>query len=127
MQKPNLDDMYSFLWIAAVGFFAAFSKEIHDKAQAKETFQEFISEILLHGFSGWLIGIAATRFTDDLAIITVVSGVGGLFGFTILKTLVRLAIVYGASLKNVKVDLKDIVLDERGGDNNGKDSKKSDK
>jgi hypothetical protein len=122
MQKPNLDELYSFLWIAAIGFFAAFSKEIHDRAHTKETFQEFIGEILLHGFCGWLIGIAATRFTDDLAIITVVSGVGGLFGFTILKTLVRLAIVYGAGLKNVKVDMKDIMLDDedKRGDKDGK-------
>ena len=110
--QTNNNDFLTMLWIAVCGFFSAFCKEINDRAYNKETTAVFIGEIMLHGVSGTLIGIFASNFTDKLSLITCAAGVGGIFGYNLLKVIFRYAATYYGALKDIKIELNDLEDDK---------------
>lgn len=108
----NSNDIFTILWIAACGYFSAFCKEINDKTHNKESMAIFMGEIMLHGLCGTIIGLVTSHFTQELSLITASSAIGGIFGCQLLKVTVKIVIVYLAAMKNVKIDIKDINLDD---------------
>lgn len=102
------NDHFNILYVALVSFFAAFCKEINDKARTKEDFSMFIGEVALHGFSGWLLGVIACKWLTDVESITFVAGVGGLLGYNLIQIIAKIAISVLAQTKNIDINVNDI-------------------
>ena len=94
---------YTFL----ISISGALAKEINDKAKGHESLSVFFGEIILHGFSGWIFGLMAQKYLGltDFTSITIFAGIGGLFGFDLVKMVLKFALKFMAAAKNV--DLKD--------------------
>lgn len=105
------NDFFIILYSLLIAFFGATCKEINDKSRdSTESFNMFFGEIMLHGFSGWIIGLYSIKYiSNDIISITIFSGVGGLMGFQLIK------VIY----KRLFPDIKDSDLEEE--DKNTKD------
>lgn len=81
------NDFFIIIYTLLVAFCGATCKEINDKTHDNtESFRIFFGEIMLHGFSGWLVGLYSIKYVNnDLITITIFSGLGGLFGFALVK------------------------------------------
>lgn len=112
--QHNSNDFFTMLWIMICSYFAAFCKEINDKAHnTEETVFMVISEILLHGLSGTIIGVYVSYQTDSVALITCAAAVGGMFGYNLLRLLLKYVVAYGAATKNISINMDDLdKLDE---------------
>lgn len=96
-------------WTILISFFCAFVKELNDYAKTpkeKHNFLLFVSEILLSGVCGSLIGILTMYFINNVYIITFCSGIGGILGLQLIKLGFKVFLV----LKNV--DLDKVKIDE---------------
>ena len=100
---------FNIIYTLVISYFGALCKEINDKTKENESLSRFFGEIILHGFSGWIIGLTANKYVglSDLTSVTIFAGIGGLFGFDLLKILARLALNMFANSKNIKIDDKD--------------------
>lgn len=97
-----------------ISFFGAFAKETNYKSKSRESFNIFFGEIILHGFSGWIVGLGLCKYLNvtDLISITIFAGVGGLFGYNLVKLGLKISIKFLASAKNINIDDSDIDFDE---------------
>lgn len=94
------NDFFIIVYSLLIAFFGATCKEINDKTRDNtESFSIFFGEIMLHGFSGWIVGLYSIKYiNNDLISITIFSGLGGLFGFHAVK------MVYKRLFPNAKND-----------------------
>ena len=101
----NLHDFFNIMYTLVISYFGAIAKEINDKTKEHESLSKFFGEIILHGFSGWIVGLTANKYLglDDCTSITIFAGLGGLFGFDLLKFMFKLAISIFANSKNIKI------------------------
>lgn len=109
----NDNSFSTILYTAVISFFGAICKEINDKSKdGTETFSIFFGEIILHGFSGWIVGLMANKYfgLTDLSSITIYAGIGGLFGYDLVKILLKIILTIVTNSKNV--DINDITKDE---------------
>ena len=60
---------FNILYTAIVAIAGALAKEINDKAKDKESFPVFVSEVILHGFSGWIGALLAIKYTNSMDIL----------------------------------------------------------
>lgn len=104
----------NIIYTLMISFFGALAKEINDKSKTKESFNIFFGEIILHGFSGWIVALAASKYLgwEDFTSLTIVAGIGGLFGFDLLKILFKIGLRILASTKNIKLDDSDTEFDK---------------
>ena len=105
----------NILYTAAIAIFGALAKEINDKSTTNETLSVFFSEIILHGFSGWIVGLAANKYFGftDLTSITIWAGIGGLFGYDMVKVLYKILVTSIANSRNVKLNESDTNPDDK--------------
>ena len=104
----NSIDFSTILYTAMIAFFGAISKEINDKSKDKnESFSVFFGEVVLHGFSGWIVGLFATKFlkASDIISLTIYAGIGGLFGYDLVKIILKMILT--TISKNNKFDETD--------------------
>lgn len=85
---------YNVLLMIIASFFAAFTIGLNKYASHLSTNKPLdklliISEILVHGVSGLLIGLVCTKFVSDAYILSAISGVGGMAGQKLLYVLAR--------------------------------------
>lgn len=111
----NNETLFKILWVIIVSFFSSFAKELNDKAKdPKESFLLFVSETLLNGISGFVIGILLFSITDNLFAITAGCAIGGITGVKLLTYITKFIILYISMLKNVNIDkLKDVDIDNK--------------
>lgn len=85
---------FNIVYTAVVAVCGALAKEINDQAKGEESFKVFIAEVVLHGFSGWIVGLIATKYLHltDLTSITIFAGIGGLFGYDLVKILLNMVL-----------------------------------
>lgn len=109
------NDFFNIVYTLIISIFGALAKEINDKAKIHESLSIFFGEIILHGFSGWIFGLIAQKYLGltDMASVTIFAGIGGLFGFDLVKLVLRLGLKILASSKDV--ELKDSDLKILGG------------
>lgn len=70
-----------FLFIFVSSYFAAFSIGLSKKAQNPRMSQlKMISEIMIHGISGAIVGLLATQFVKETFLLCALSAIGGLAG-----------------------------------------------
>ena len=119
----NNHDFFNIAYTLIISFFGALCKEINDKTKQHESLSVFFGEILLHGFSGWIVGLAANKYLGltDFTSITIFAGVGGLFGFDLVKILLRMGLKLLAAAKDVKIEDSD--LKDLGNDKDNKEDK----
>ena len=100
------DIIYTLL----IAFFGALCKEINDKTHTSESFPIFFGEILLHGFSGWLVGLCANKYLNltDIRSITIFAGIGGLFGYDLVKIILKMILTTIANSRNIKLNDDDL-------------------
>lgn len=118
--NDNNIPIIQLLWIAGISFFGAFAKELNDYAKMpkeKHNFLLFISEILLSGVCGTLLGIVTKVISSNPYIIMFCSGIGGILGLQLVKFVIRVVLV----MKNIDLDkVKFDELDESDSSNNKK-------
>lgn len=107
--------LYNVLLMITVSFFAAFAIGLNKYASHLSTDKPLdklliISEILIHGISGLLIGLICTKFVSDMYLLSAISGVGGMAGQKLLYILAR----------NVIKNISNIDVDKGLGDDNKK-------
>lgn len=92
---------FNILYTAIVAIAGALAKEINDKAKDKESFPVFVSEVILHGFSGWIGALLAIKYTNSMDILsyTIFAGLGGLFGYDLIKVIFKMVVDKFASIK----------------------------
>lgn len=102
----NNNSFSNIIYTLMISFFGALAKEINDKSHTQESFNIFFGEIILHGFSGWIFALIAQKFLkwEDMTSLTILAGIGGLFGFQGLKV----GLKFLANLKNIKLDDSDL-------------------
>lgn len=108
-------NFFNVLYAALVSFFGALCKEINDRSRNKENLGVFIGEVLLHGFSGWVVGMTAVRWfniTDAIGL-SICAGIGGLLGFDLVKVLSKILITSVANSRNVKLNEEDTNFDNK--------------
>lgn len=100
----------NIIYTMLISFFGALCKEINDKSHTSESFSIFFGEILLHGFSGWLFGLSANKYfgLTDLTVITIFAGIGGLFGYDLIKIVLKMILTTVANSKNIELDESDM-------------------
>ena len=106
----NNNDFFIIVYPLIIAFFGAICKEINDKTHDNtESFSIFFGEIMLHGFSGWIVGLYSIKYySSDLISITMFAGLGGLFGFELVKKIyTRVFPNNGKSSKNKNKKTKD--------------------
>ena len=105
----NEHDFFNIIYTLIIASFGALCKEINDNSKQHESLSIFFGEIILHGFSGWIVGLIANKYLGlmDLTSITIFAGIGGLFGFDLIKLVGRLALSIFANSKNIKIDKDD--------------------
>lgn len=98
----NNNGFSNIIYTLMISFFGALAKEINDKSHTNESFSIFFGEIILHGFSGWIFALWMSKNFGwtDINSLTIVAGVGGLFGFDLLKIAIKIAIKSYDSSKN---------------------------
>ena len=97
-----------FLMIV-VSFFAAFTvgfnKYAIDISSGKSANKLLVmSEILIHGISGLLIGLVFTKFVSDTYILCAISGIGGMIGQKLLHVVAKNFIASIMSIESEKMD-----------------------
>lgn len=106
------DKLFIILLMILISFFSAFTVGLNkyaiqvyrDKIQVSRMI--IISEIMVHGLSGLLIGLVSTRFISDVYTLCAVSGIGGMVGRKLLYVVANNLI---ASITNIKsVDISNI-------------------
>lgn len=102
----NEHGFFNIIYTLVISSFGALCKEINDTTKKHESLSIFFGEIILHGFSGWIFGLIATKYYGftDLTSITIFAGIGGLFGFDLVKAIVKISINAYTSAKDVKMD-----------------------
>lgn len=102
----NDHGFFNIIYTLVISSFGALCKEINDKTKEHESFSRFFGEIILHGFSGWIVGLTATKGfgLNDITWITIFAGTGGLFGFDLIKVLLKLFLDILANSRNVKIN-----------------------
>lgn len=102
----NDHGFFNIIYTLVISSFGALCKEINDTSKEHESLSKFFGEIVLHGFSGWIVGLIANKYLGltDLTSITIFAGIGGLFGFDLIKVLAKIAISVLASSKNIKMN-----------------------
>ena len=106
----NNNGFSNIIYTLMISFFGALCKEINDKSHTNESFNIFFGEIVLHGFSGWIFGLIATKYLGwtDITSLTIAAGIGGLFGFDLMKLVLKIGVKILASTKNIKLDESDV-------------------
>jgi len=100
----------TILYTAIIAFFGAISKEINDKSKDNtESFFIFFAEVILHGFSGWIVGLFAVKYlkSSDIISITIYAGVGGLFGYDLAKVVLKTVLTI-ITKSNINIDLDEL-------------------
>lgn len=110
----NNNGFSNIIYTLMISFFGALAKEINDKSKTQESFNIFFGEIILHGFSGWIVALAASKYLgwEDFTSLTIVAGIGGLFGFDLMKLLLKIGLKVLASARNIKLDDSDTDFDK---------------
>lgn len=87
----NEHGFFNILYTLVISYFGALCKEINDKTKQRESLSVFFGEIVLHGFSGWIFGLMANSYLKltDITSITIFAGVGGLFGYDLVKAITK--------------------------------------
>jgi len=91
-----------FLWLVLISFICAFSKRLNDYASHPDEYHSFllfISEVLLSGVCGVLIGALTKYFNNNIYLITFFTGAGGILGIEYLKIGIKVFL----SLRNIKI------------------------
>lgn len=98
--------IFLMLYTAIVAIAGALAKEINDKAKTKENFTIFVSEVILHGFSGWICGLLAMKYFNviDLISTTIYAGIGGLVGYDLVKVVFKMVV---EKVSNIKINDKE--------------------
>lgn len=111
----NINSFSNIAYMAMIAFFGAVCREINDKSKTQESFGVFFGEIFFHGFSGWMTGLVAFKYLDftDLIGMTLSSGVGGLFGFDLLKIIVKVGSKLLATAKDVSLNDSDLDFEKK--------------
>ena len=105
----NNNSFSTILYAAIIAFFGAIAKEINDKSKDKtESFSMFFGEVVLHGFSGWIVGLIAIKYlrSTDIISITIYAGIGGLFGYDLAKVALKFILKLISNAKNIEIDDK---------------------
>lgn len=107
------DRIINILLMLTISFFAAFTVGLNKYAikisnDISVNKLVILSEILIHGISGLLIGLMFTKFIDDIYILCAVSGAGGMIGQKLLYAVVK---NFMNSIASLDID-KDIEKDE---------------
>lgn len=110
----NTNGFGNILYTAVIAFFGALAKEINDKTTTDETFSRFFGQVILHGFSGWIVGLCANKYLGltDMTSITIFAGIGGLFGYDLIKIILKMILKVIASTRNIDLKDSDINFDE---------------
>ena len=98
------------LLIFFVSFICAFSKEFNSYAKnpyKRNSLLIFISQVLLSGVCGMLIGLLATTYTDNIYIIIFISGAAGIIGSGSIRIVIRVLL----SLRNINISENEINKD----------------
>ena len=97
---------FNILYTAIVAIAGALAKEINDRAKNNESFKVFVSEVIFHGFSGWISALLAIKYSNsmDILSITIFSGLGGLFGYDLIKVIFKMVV---EKIGNIKPSDKD--------------------
>lgn len=96
------------LWITLIAFFCSFSKKLNEYAKTpkdKQNFMLFVSEILLSGVCGTLLGVLTLNFFKSIYVIAFIAGIGGLLGLQLLKFAFKVfLVVKNVDISKVNVD-----------------------
>lgn len=106
------NSILQFLWLILISFFCSFAKALNNYAKLskrKQNFLLFISEVLLSGICGILIGIICMYIFEDVYIIIFCGGLGGLLGVNMVKIMFKILL----ALKDIDIDLDDIEDDNK--------------
>jgi hypothetical protein len=110
----NNNGFSNIIYTLMISVFGAFAKEINDKSKTNESFNIFVGEIVLHGFSGWIVGLCANKYLGltDYTSITIFAGIGGLFGFDLVKVITKMILSTIAKSQDVELDDSDTNFDD---------------
>lgn len=100
-----------FLWLVLISFICAFSKRLNDYASHPDEYHSFllfISEVLLSGVCGVLIGALTDYLFKNIYLVTFSCGVGGILGTTSLKIAIGLLPIAKKAESVTKIDLEEI-------------------
>jgi hypothetical protein len=105
----NNNGFSNIIYTLMISFFGALAKEINDKSKTNESFNIFFGEIILHGFSGWIFALITSKYLGwtDMNSLTIAAGIGGLFGFDLMKLVLKIGVKLFASAKSIKLDDSD--------------------
>lgn len=77
-----------FLWFILISFVCSFAKNFNDYAlytRKDKKFVVFISEIILSGICGVLLGALCKYLIDNIYLVSFSCGIGGIFGLKSLQ------------------------------------------
>ncbi|MCX8074117.1 MAG: hypothetical protein N2749_00835 [Clostridia bacterium] len=95
MHNFDKEGFFKVIYICLISLFGATARQINSSIdEEKKDIKILIQKVFFHGFSGWLFGLAATKYLglSDLTSITVCAGIGGLFGYDAIKVMVNIAL-----------------------------------
>lgn len=83
-----MEDKNNLTFMIASAFFSGFAVGLNNKSNKKgKTFLQFVSEVLVHGVSGSIVGALSTIYVDDIIVICALAAIGGMFGQELLKVI----------------------------------------
>ena len=81
-----MDGQTNVLYILVAAFFSGFAVGLNNKSTKKGvTFLQFVSEVLIHGISGSIVGAFSTLYIAEPLIVCAVAAIGGMFGQQLIK------------------------------------------
>jgi FtsH-binding integral membrane protein len=78
------------LMCSALSFLCAFLKQLYDAQYNPKTTYALIIDVILSGVSGLVLGLILTEYLKNELAIIGLSGLGGMFGVSALKILMKL-------------------------------------
>ena len=102
--QNNQDIFTTLIIIVAASFFGSFARELNDMTKNSESFLKFLSEVLLNGVSGAILGIVANHYwTQDLLLLVAISATCGIMGVVFLKFVLKVAIQMFGKVKEIDI------------------------
>ena len=106
-----MQNQSEILYMIASAFFSGFAVGLNKKSNKRGvTFLQFVSDILIHGVSGSIIGALATLWIKDAVVICAIAAIGGMFGQQLIRIIAnRFIKKYLPNKKDIDDNDKDIL------------------
>ena len=99
------DKLLRIYAIVISSFLAGFSICMNNEIKKKKpNFLLALTEVLVHGVSGCIVGMLTSNYTRDIFMICAISAIGGLSGKGLVNIVLKIGISLITNAKNINLD-----------------------